>query len=209
MVDDPGKYASSRQEMVEFVPASARRLLDVGCAVGGFGAELRSARPDLRIWGIDVTPHPESIPQPYEERMVGAFPDAVPAGMSFDCIVFNDVLEHLVDPWSALRTVHRMLDDGGSVVASIPNFRHLTVVKPLLLRGRLDYRETGILDRTHLRFFTRSTMIELFEVTGFSVERVAPLRVSTAGTTATLNRWARGRFEELLAEQYAIVARPS
>lgn len=162
----------------------------------------------MELWGIDPTPHPEDRPQPYDTRIVGTFPEDVPVGPMFDCAVFNDVLEHMVDPWAALEFTRGFMQDGGHVVASIPNVRHIMVTKPLILTGRWDYEEFGILDRTHLRFFTRTTIVDLFESSGYEIALLEPIRVSKMGSLARVNRLARGRLTNLLAEQYAVVARP-
>jgi 2-polyprenyl-3-methyl-5-hydroxy-6-metoxy-1,4-benzoquinol methylase len=201
------RYDEDRAEMVPFVPPTARRILDVGCSTGRFGLNLRAARAGLELWGIDPSPHPGTHPQPYDSRITGFFPQDLPRGEDFDCIVFNDVLEHLVDPWETLRTSRLLVRAGGSVVASIPNVRHgPSVVAPLLLRGRWSYREYGILDRTHLRFFTRSTIVDLFACSGYQIQAVEPIRIYKKGWWARVNRLTRGRFTDLLAERYAIRA---
>ncbi|HEY6317191.1 MAG TPA: class I SAM-dependent methyltransferase [Acidimicrobiia bacterium] len=202
-------YDLERAEMLEFIPASTRRLLEVGCETGRFGAALRAAYPAMEIWGIDPTPSPPNRPQAYQTRIVGSFPADIADGEKFDCVVFNDVLEHLIDPWDALRRTHSFLRPDAVVVVSIPNVRHISVLRPLLIGGRWDYRDCGILDRTHLRFFTRATAIELLRSTGYAVERVQRLQWagSERGRVAVANRILRGRLDDFLAQQYAIVGR--
>lgn len=144
-----------------------------------------------------------------DEVIVGRYPDDLPVDARFDCIVFNDVLEHMADPWSALEATVVHLHPGGTVVASIPNVRNVEVVYPLVTRGTWRYHDQGLLDRTHLRFFTKSSMRDLFEDSGFVVIQQIPLR--THG--ATRSRIARAvhllgrRGEEFLAVQYGLVAR--
>jgi len=199
---------AERREVLPFIPASARSILDVGCGAGVFGALLRAARPELRLVGLDPKPpRPQDVP-PYDDRLTGLFPSDLP-DEQFDCIVFNDVLEHMVDPWQALRAAHRSLTPNGTVVASIPNVRNIPhVVAPLLLRGRWTYRDNGILNVEHLRFFTRATITEMFVGCGYSVEQLEPINRVEAGRWATLNRWLAGRLDDLLAVQFAVVARP-
>ena len=84
-------------------------------------------------------------------------------------VSFNDVLEHLWDPWDVLRDTHRWLSPGGHVVAAIPSIQYLPVMSRLV-RGRWDYTDGGTLDWTHVRFFTRATILEMFEQTGYEVE---------------------------------------
>lgn len=163
-----------RPDVVAALPNGINRLLDVGGSRGGFAVSLRVARAAKEIWGIEADPTVEDEAAPRYDRYIrGTYPDALP-DEQFDCIAFNDVLEHLVDPWSVLRTTHKHLAPGGIVVASIPNVRFLPVVARLALAGDFTYTDTGVMDRTHLRFFTRKTMVDLFESSGYKVIKVVP-----------------------------------
>lgn len=197
----------TRDEIAAIVPGSVKQLLDVGCAGGGFGAVM--ARRGVEVWGIEID---ESAAAKAQERLahviVGPFPEALPDGLTFDCISFNDVLEHLLDPARALVAARSRLTRGGCVVASIPNARHASIIIPLVLYGRWDYHDIGLLDRTHLRWFTKITMRELFEGSGFNVERQEPINFSRLTGKANLFRLLGSRKEEFTAEQYAILARP-
>ena len=155
-----------REEVAALVPPSVTRLLDVGCARGGFGQAL--ARRGIEIWGIEIDEAPAAIArQRLASVIVGAYPEAMPEGLTFDCISFIDVLEHMVNPVGALLAAHSHLVDGGYVVASIPNVRHASIIVPLVLKGRWDYQVAGLLDRTHLRWFTKATMRESFAAMRF------------------------------------------
>ena len=180
-------------------------MLDVGCSRGLFGKSLLAARPELRITGIEVDANAaESAATHYASVIRGSFPDDVPSGTTYDCLVFNDVLEHMVDPWTALRGSTSHLADGGVAVASIPNVRYVAVVLRLLLQGRFDYVDFGILDRSHLRFFTRSSIDALVSTTGFVVETIEPINAS--------QRWwafiAIGPFKDMRYLQFSVVAHP-
>lgn len=198
----------ARAEVAPFVPRDVRRLLDVGCSSGGFGNHLRQTRPDLELVGVEA--HPEAAEQAlpwYDDVIQGTFPDAV-AGRSLhmDCVVFNDVLEHMGDPWSTLRSTHDLLSPGGVVVASIPNVRGMQVLIDLVVRGDWHYREMGTLDRTHLRFFTKRSMRRLFEETGYDVERIE-------GIFPLGSRWHIHRATTLLLRdiaylEFVVVAKP-
>lgn len=192
--------------MVGFVPRQAATVLDVGSANGGFGRELVGARPSVKVWGIDPTPGER--PDCYESIFAGSYPQDLPPHLRFDCVVLNDVLEHLADPWSALRQTHGVLTAQGTVVASIPNVRHYRVVWPLVVRGRWTYQDAGILDRTHLRFFTASSIEDMFHSTGYTIDGPVPLRLPTEGKRGALRRLTT-RFDPFLVEQYAVVARPT
>lgn len=164
-------FAGLRPEMRGFIPETAQRVLEIGCGYGRFSASLR--RAGRVLWGVEPNPQAAAgaaavldhvIAEPLELAL-SQLEDA-----SFDCIIANDVLEHIQEPWDALTALRRVLAPGGRFVASIPNVRHITVVRALWVDGRWDYDDTGILDRTHLRFFTPSTMREMFARTGYEVE---------------------------------------
>ena len=94
---------------------------------------------------------------------------------SVDVILCMDVLEHLVDPWAVLQKLTPLLANKGVIIASIPNIQHYRVLKDLVFRGKFEYQEDGILDRTHLRFFTRRSAIGLMTSTGLTVQNVQDL----------------------------------
>jgi 2-polyprenyl-3-methyl-5-hydroxy-6-metoxy-1,4-benzoquinol methylase len=148
-----------------------RRLLDVGAA-DGLLARLLTER-GWKVTGIEADPVAAKAGAPHCERMIVADLDAgVPRlDGEFDAIVCADVLEHLRDPATALAALRNALAAGGDVVISIPNVAHLWM-RLSLLAGRFDYAERGILDRTHLRFFTRRTLGALVAAAGLRVVRV-------------------------------------
>jgi 2-polyprenyl-3-methyl-5-hydroxy-6-metoxy-1,4-benzoquinol methylase len=165
----------AREEVRPFVPAHATSALDVGCARGGFGVTLRGLLgAEARIVGVEAVPSQAAmarVDHGFDEVIDGYFPDALTDRTErFDVVCFNDVLEHVIDPWALLRETRGWLTPGGTIVAAIPSIQFAPVVLELV-RGRWDYRDAGTLDRTHLRFFTRATMIEMFEQTGYVVRR--------------------------------------
>lgn len=144
----------------------------------------------------------------YPDVRVGYFPGALDDSEQFDCILFNDVLEHLVDPWEAVREAARFLSPGGCVVASMPNMRHWPVLKELVFRGRWDYTDMGVLDRTHLRWFTRDTMIELFERNGYAVQSIVAINRIRSRNLRLLGLVFPRFAADVSARQYALVASP-
>jgi 2-polyprenyl-3-methyl-5-hydroxy-6-metoxy-1,4-benzoquinol methylase len=200
----------SRNEVLPFIPSQAESILDVGCGQGGFGSTLRRADAGRVIWGVEPDERAASQAAPHYDRLlVGGFPDAlVGHGVSFDCVVFNDVLEHMVDPWSALRHTAQLLSKSGVIVASIPNVRFVRTVLDLVFGGNWTYTDIGVLDRTHLRFFTRRTIIKLFSDEGYHVELVQG--INWLGSA----RSRMSRFIPLLLRDFAytgfvVRARPS
>jgi 2-polyprenyl-3-methyl-5-hydroxy-6-metoxy-1,4-benzoquinol methylase len=180
--DDP------RLELLPMIPRDARSVLDVGCGAGGFGPTLRSALgPEARLVGVEPVPSQATrarVGHGFDEVLDGYVPDALRGRSdSFDLVCYVDVLEHVVDPWGLLGETREWLTPGGRVLAAIPNIQFAPVMWQLL-RGRWDYADWGTLDRTHLRFFTRATMIEMFENAGYRVTHCSGTN-SVEGTWAT------------------------
>jgi SAM-dependent methyltransferase len=199
-------YEQARPEVAALVPPECRRVLEVGCGGGELGRLLRSR--GHHVTGIELVPEMAERARRWLDHVETAdvetdgfpFPPA-----SFDAILFADVLEHLIDPWRVLREAVGVLAESGAVVASIPNVQNIDVLRRLF-RGRWDYRERGILDRGHLRFFTLRTIRSLFDQAGLTVEYLGHLYhrrwwrellcLLTAG-------WARA----LWTRQYLVVGR--
>lgn len=204
-------FGWGRSEMLPFIPAGLTSLLDVGCASGAFGAMLKS-RMAVQVTGIE--PHYESAlaARTKLDHVVHGGAEVAAAQLSgqlFDCITFNDVLEHLVDPWETLRQVRHLLRPGGVVVASIPNVRHLSVSRDYLIDGKWEYQSEGVLDRTHLRFFTRSSMRDLFATSGYEVTRQEGInRCGLTWKLRLLSLVFRDTLEDMRFLQYVCVARP-
>jgi 2-polyprenyl-3-methyl-5-hydroxy-6-metoxy-1,4-benzoquinol methylase len=186
---DLGAEGTSHRHMVELV-GSNKRVLDVGCASGYLAKTL--AAFGNTVTGVEYDPEAAEESRAHTVRTVVAdldhdrLADAVP-GETFDVIIFGDVLEHLRDPLPPLRDARRMLSPGGYVVISIPNISHGDVRLSLLL-GRFPYRNLGLLDNTHLRFFTRETLRELLADAGFVAAEVRTTRAPLFGTELGVTR---------------------
>ena len=208
-----GYYGHPRREMEPFVPAGAATVLDVGCGAGAFAATLRSARPgrQLEIWGVELIPEAAALARGTLDQVlvgdavvrVAELPDA-----RFDCVVMNDVLEHLAEPAPLLRQARRVLKPGGALVASLPNVRYFFNVWDLAVRGRWDYVDEGILDRTHLRFYTRSSLRRLLADEGFAVATMQGINPTGSLKFRLANLLTLGRFADMRWLQFACVARP-
>jgi SAM-dependent methyltransferase len=194
----------SRREMIPFIPTNSSTILDVGCSHGLFGSELKQTDPKWNVAGIE--PDAEAAKDAmahYDDVICGFYPTDIPGEARYDCIVFNDVLEHVTDPWGMLRQTHEHLAPNGRIVASIPNVRYVMVVRDLLWRGRWDYADWGVLDRTHLRFFTRKSIEDLFASTGYVIESLTPINPIRLRRAALI----AGRFRDMRYPQFAVVAR--
>jgi 2-polyprenyl-3-methyl-5-hydroxy-6-metoxy-1,4-benzoquinol methylase len=211
-------YDFARPEMLRFVPQSAHQVLDVGCSTGKFGMALR-ARPDTTVTGVEPDPAAAELAKDRLDSVcTGFFPETerlVARVEGYDAIVFNDVLEHMSDPRSALDAAKRLLAPDGVVVASIPNVRHISALGPLLIRDSWHYTDIGVLDRTHLRFFTRTSLIAFLRDAGWDVVSIAGInrcrRMEIGDTRGLkiLSALSRRRTDPFFFLQYAVVARPA
>jgi len=175
-----GYYGYDRPEVRALVPPEARNVLDVGCGAGALGAALRGERPGVKVRGIEPSDNAERAARNLDAAVRGTAESGLPADWPRpDCVIFADVLEHLVDPWAVLRQYRQSIAENGSLVVSLPNVRHGSVVFPLL-KGDFDYADAGVLDRTHLRFFTPRTALQLLRDTGWRIEHAE--RVVAAGS---------------------------
>jgi len=149
-------YTGCNQSLLGAVPPEACRILDVGCAEGQLGAALKHRRPNRTVFSIERQPDvaaraAERLDRVYALDVATDEPHLEPH--SLDCLLFGDILEHLVDPEAVLRRFQRFLAPGGVALASIPNLQHHTLLAALL-SGDFQYAPAGLLDATHLRFLT-------------------------------------------------------
>ncbi len=204
-------FTHARPEMHPFVPASTRRLLDVGCGAGAFGAALKGKREGLHVVGVEIDPEAAEAARAHLDEVITG--DATVAvarleGQRFDTIALNDVLEHVVEPEALLEELRGLLTEDGCIVASIPNVRWFYTVWDLTLRGRWDYTDEGILDRTHLRFFTKASLPGLFERGGYRLETVRGINPTRSPRFMLFNLLSLGAIREMGFLQFACVARP-
>lgn len=175
---ETGYYDCARPEVQLLVNPASRRILDVGCAAGVLGYELK-LKLSAEVWGVEYSPViAEQAKGRLDRVFAGAIEDVLPKlpDSYFDTIVMADILEHLVQPLELLRAIKAKLAVGGEIVLSIPNVRHHSVIRQLL-EGRWEYKDAGILDRTHLRFFTRFESLRLIEDAGYEIRRMEAIQL--------------------------------
>lgn len=167
---DPEYYHQPRLELLRLVRGRGLRVLELGCASGVLGAELKDTGRAAVVHGVEMHPEVAAGARGRIDRVWTADVESLDPGQldpPYDVLIAADVLEHVRDPWSLLRAMTPVLAEHGQLVTSIPNVRYLPVVADLLVRGRFDYRNEGVLDRTHLRFFTRRSVHQLLIEGGF------------------------------------------
>jgi 2-polyprenyl-3-methyl-5-hydroxy-6-metoxy-1,4-benzoquinol methylase len=216
-------FEFERPELAALVPESARRVLDVGCGAGRLGAAIKSRQPAI-VWGVEQDIWASECAKRRLDRVVVGDVEEVdlaPGEAQFDCILCGDILEHVIRPLALLRKLRTWLAAEGVIVASIPNVRHHSVVCGLL-EGNWTYESAGLLDRTHVRFFMKSSIARLFQEAGLTITRWGHTSIGdyeaweSHGRPAAVNV---GRLqvecatpeetEEFFIYQYLVVARIS
>lgn len=203
-------YQHARAEMLTFIPPSVSRTLEVGCGAGSFSAQIKD-KLGAETWGVEYQPDAANLAaQKLHRVLVGSVESALPdlPLYYFDCIIFNDVLEHLVDPYSVLVKVQDLLSKTGVVVASIPNIRHWPEFVDYTLRGNWNYVNAGVLDRTHLRFFTKKSIIATIAQCGYELVNLQGINPHYSRAQKIASLLSMGALADTLYLQYAIVARP-
>jgi SAM-dependent methyltransferase len=201
---DETYFRHVRREIERLLPQAARRILDVGAGVGATSAWLKSRYPGCYTIALEGNASArDELARNVDEALIVDLNEPIPEFGSPDLVLCLDVLEHLAQPLDVLRRVTAMMADGGTVIVSLPNVAHASVALPLLLRGRFEYRDAGILDRTHLRFFDRMSAVALMNQADFVVRR--GVRNGLDGPRARLiDAVTCGALRDHLTKQYVM-----
>lgn len=162
-------------DLLAMIPPTARRVVEVGCMHGAMARAYRATNPQAEYVGIDIDADYAAAAAEHCARTLAgdieAF-DGTAFGALFpsDCWIFGDCLEHLRDPWRIVRQIREAIDADGCLLTCIPNAQHWSV-QMRLATGLFRYEDSGLLDRTHVRWFTRVTMLEMWAQAGWKVER--------------------------------------
>lgn len=201
---------SPRLDMLRLIPLNARRVLDVGCHTGEFGYAAKN-QTNATVWGVEPNPETAKVAEQRLDRVFnGFFSDALALEDNyFDVISFNDVLEHMPDPWAALQLAARKLAPDGIVLVSIPNLRHIDNLMHILRERDFNYEPTGVRDKTHLRFFTRKSAPRLFDDSGLEMVSIEGINeVYFSSPARRIVYWLfKNNLDDTKHLQYAMVAR--
>lgn len=204
-------FKLERTDVAGLVPYDCRTILEIGSGFGMLGRALMARQP-CTVDGVELNPaatlHLEGC---YRRFWIGDVErlELEGATAEYDCLLFPDVLEHLINPWASVCRLSSFLKPGGVVVASIPNVRNLALLYRLIVQGRWDYETSGLLDRGHLRFFTRASIEELFAESGLKIEAWRLNRDRYSGLRRALSFAVRSIVPDIDVCQFLVQARKS
>jgi 2-polyprenyl-3-methyl-5-hydroxy-6-metoxy-1,4-benzoquinol methylase len=203
--EKPENYFSRiRNDIIELIQCSNCNILEIGCGEGNTLVELKKQGKAKFVAGIDIVDLNQSskldkfILADVENDNID-LPEEY-----FDIIICADVLEHLKDPWNVLRKIKKFLKPNGILLASIPNIREIKTLIDIAIKGDFKYVDAGILDKTHLRFFCKKNTIELFESTGYKIEKIT---FNLSPKRKFLLKLSLGLLEEFLVVQYLVLCK--
>jgi len=200
-------FEYARIEILPLLPDEIGTALEIGCGTGNTLRWLKAQKQCRWVGGVELFSDAakrarEQLDAVYEGN-VEQLDLPIEQG-SLDIILCLDVLEHLLDPWSVVRRLHKLLKPGGVLIASIPNVRHHSVLSPLLFKQQWEYTESGILDRSHLRFFVKKTAVQLIESSGLKVDMILATGLGRSRKSQLVNSLIPSVIKSLFEKQYLI-----
>lgn len=204
---DNSYFSNARTEIGPIVSGEIKRVLDIGCGAGATSKWLKDSGICSYVVGVELVPNVGEIAKKHIDDVIIGRIEEVISGLdrhSFDMILCMDVLEHLNDPWDVVARLHGLLATNGFIIASIPNVRYWKVLYDLIFFGKWEYQDMGILDRTHLRFFTKSSAIDLMETNGGRVNYVGSSNIRRWNKFWWVNLLTFGVFKNFLTITYLI-----
>lgn len=197
-------YLSERAEILPLLPEYCEKILDVGCGGGGTVKWLKEIGRCGEATGIELMEEPANIARKYVDNLIVADIENDQLNLQpgyFDCILCLDVLEHLRDPWKILSNLFCFLKPGGVLIVSLPNLRYRTIIFDLLFKARFEYSEMGIMDRTHLRFFTYHSALQLLLSSGLEDIKINYHPSEIRGVLGIFNILSFGIFRDIFSWQ--------
>jgi len=172
-MDQTPVHDSHNPDLLGLIPTYSRNLIEIGCSSGALAREFKKTNPACNYFGIDIDSDYAELARRYCDDTAAlniddAADDFYENNEHRDCWIFGDTLEHLKNPWGVLEKIRACIPHNGSIVACIPNAQHWSLQARLSV-GDFRYEEMGLMDKTHLRWFTRQTIIEMFSKAGFRI----------------------------------------
>jgi 2-polyprenyl-3-methyl-5-hydroxy-6-metoxy-1,4-benzoquinol methylase len=220
-----GYFEHVRKELVDMIGAPPRRFVEIGCGTGVTAAEVKRRYPDATVEGFEVSAAAGAVAAERIDTVhIGDIERtdlaALYAPQSIDTLLLADVLEHLYDPWKLLVRLRPLLSPDAQIISSIPNIRNMALLNDLAY-GTFTYEPAGLLDVTHIRFFTRYEIMKMFEETGYEIltmvnardPRIPPVTAETFPVSIEMERIVLKNVDanalaELQTIQFYLTARP-
>jgi 2-polyprenyl-3-methyl-5-hydroxy-6-metoxy-1,4-benzoquinol methylase len=207
-VKDKDYFSHIRQEIIAEVPEGAERILDIGCGLGLTGKAMKQTKKAKEVVGIECVPAIAQEAEVNLDRVICGDVEVLELDYPpeyFDVMIMGDVLEHLRDPWATLARLISYLGRQGFLIITFPNISYWRIAWNLVFHDRFHYESWGILDSTHLRFFTRKSLTQYLEELNFQVLKAAPAQPIRRKSRA-FNWISFRKFEHILVFQYVLVA---
>ncbi len=203
-------YQSNREDMLKYIPRETKTVLEFGCGYGEFSALIKK-RFGAESWAVELNKQAAQEAVKRLDRVINS--DAVESLNNipenyFNCIILFDILEHLVDPYNFLYALKTKLTRKGIIVASIPNIRYYRPFIKFVIHGNWDYKDHGILDETHLRFFTYKSIVKMFNKLAFEIVHIEGIHPTSSRTFKFLNTLLLNAFSDVRYKHFAVVAKP-
>lgn len=223
LVQQTPAHDQHNPDLLQLIPVGSNRVIEIGCSSGALAREFKRLNRNCNYFGVDVDSSYVELASRYCDQVcVGDIEtfgaDFFDKQQSRDCWVFGDSLEHLRSPWAVLKAIRKVIPASGCVVACIPNSQHWSMFARLAI-GDLRYEDSGLFDRTHLRWFSRQTLVELFQSAGFAIVEGSPRIFDEPGRDAFLPKIAdlallaggdpRIAVNDAIPLQYVVRAVPS
>ncbi len=196
--------------MLKYIPQDIKTSLEFGCGYGGFSALLKN-RFYTESWAVEINEEAACEAAKKLDKVINSEAtkslDDIPEHY-FDCIILFDIIEHLVDPYSLLLALKTKLTGKGVIIASIPNIRYYRALTQLVIHGNWDYKDHGILDKTHLRFFTYRSIVKMLNRLDYRIIKMEGIHPTSSRTFKILNIILLNYFSDVMYKHFAIVARP-
>ena len=193
--------------MLKYCPKYAKRILEVGCGQGDFAKQLKDLY-NTETWGIEyMESHANVAKEVLDKVYIGEcekYLDELPNNY-FDAIYFNDVLEHLYDPYMVLKKMKPKLTENGRLISSLPNIRYHSILKMLIFNKDWKYENSGVMDHTHVRFFTKKSIKRMYNKLDYKIIRHEGINRTKSIKPYVYNLFFLFRALDIFYVQYATV----
>jgi len=198
-------FSQVRSEIEDLLPNYSEVTLDIGCGDGATLEWIKATKRCEKTYGIEISESSYLKAKKILDETLNINIEKEKnffMKKKFDLILVLDVIEHLIDPWKFLNLIKSRLNEGGSIIISVPNIRHYSILKDLIFFGNWEYSQSGILDRTHLRFFTKKNLKKIFKKEKLNIEILKKYPIDYSGKAKILNKISFNLFSDFLTQQY-------